>query len=173
MRPPERGCSGRHEATRRPRLHCRRRVRLSDTARTLPLQCAVRVAGRRDGGGRWRWRCAMYVARFSYSIKPVDRERALGLLGQEVETARGQGLEARLLVPLTRPPGGPALQYELVLPNLDAFEVFREEGVGGEASTRACLRDLSTILLEPPSVELLRIADTTAIARAQTESAES
>ena len=49
-----------------------------------------------------------YMARFSYSIKPVDRERALSLLGQEVEAARGQGLEARLLVPLTRPPGGPA-----------------------------------------------------------------
>ena len=65
--------------------------------------------------------------------------------------------EARLLVPLTRPPGGPALQYELVLPNLDTFEAFREEGVGGEDSTRAWLRDLSTILLEPPAVELLRI----------------
>ena len=84
----------------------------------------------------------MYVARFSYSIKPVDRERALGLLGQEVEAARGQGLEARLLVPLTRPPGGAALQYELVLPDLDAFEAFREEGLGGEESTRAWLCDL-------------------------------
>ncbi len=104
----------------------------------------------------------MYIARFSYSIKPVDRERALALLGQEVEAARGQGMEARLLVPLTRPPGGPALQYELVLPDLDAFEAFREEGVGGEASTRAWLRDLSAILLEPPAVELLRIADAAA-----------
>src|SRR5215211_6892155 len=104
----------------------------------------------------------MYIARFSYSIKPVDRERALALLGQEVEAARGQGMEARLLVPLTRPPGGPALQYELVLADLDTFEAFREEGVGGEASTRAWLRDLSAILLEPPAVELLRIAAVTA-----------
>lgn len=100
----------------------------------------------------------MYIARFSYSFKPVDRERALELLGQEVEAARGQGLEARLLVPLTRPPGGPALQYELVLPNLDAFEEFREEGIGGQESTRSWLRDLSMILLEPPAVELLRVA---------------
>ena len=69
----------------------------------------------------------MFIARFSYSIKPVDRERALALLGQEVDAARGQGLEARLLVPLTRAQGGPALQYELVLPNLDAFEVARSE----------------------------------------------
>ena len=43
----------------------------------------------------------MHIARFSYSIKPVDRERALALLGQEVEAARRA--EARLLVPLTRP----------------------------------------------------------------------
>ena len=113
----------------------------------------------------------MFIARFSYSIKPVDRERALALLGQEVEAARGQGLEARLLVPLTRPQGGPALQYELVLPSLDTFEAFREEGVGGEDSTRVWLRDLSAILLEPPAVELLRINATTAIA--QTESGES
>src|SRR5215212_11814515 len=110
-----------------------------------------------------------FIARFSYSIKPVDRERALALLGQEVDAAREQGLEARLLVPLTRAQGGPALQYELVLPTLDAFVAFREEGVGGEESTRAWLRDLSTIQQEPPAVELLRIAGTTA----QTESAES
>jgi hypothetical protein len=71
-------------------------------------------------------------------------------------------MEARLLVPLTRPPGGAALQYELVLPNLDAFEAFREQGVGGEAGTRAWLRDLSAILLEPPAVELLRVASTSA-----------
>ena len=104
----------------------------------------------------------MYVARFSYSIKPVDRERALALLTQEVEAARGQGLEARLLVPLTRPPGGGALQYELVAPDLNAVEAFREQGVGGEAGTRAWLRDLSAILLEPPAVELLRVAAGTA-----------
>src|ERR671914_958350 len=104
----------------------------------------------------------MYVARFSYSIKPVDRERALDLLAKEVEAARGQGLEARLLVPLTRPPGGAALQYELVLAELGAFEAFREQGVGGEAGTRAWLRDLSAILLEPPAVELLRVAEATA-----------
>jgi hypothetical protein len=103
----------------------------------------------------------MFIARFSYSIKPVDRERALKLLAQEVEAARGQGMEARLLVPLTRPPGGPALQYELVLADLDSFEAFRDEGVGGEASTRAWLRDLSAILLEPPAVELLRVATAT------------
>ena len=101
----------------------------------------------------------MYVARFSYAIRPVDRDRALELLAQEVKAARGQGMEARLLVPLTRPSGGAALQYEVALTSLDAFETFREEGIGGEAGTRAWMRDLSALLLEPPAVELLRIAD--------------
>ena len=100
----------------------------------------------------------MYVARFSYAIKPVDRDRALDLLGREVQAARDGGLEARLLVPLTRAAGGASLQYEVVLAGLDAFETFREQGVGGEAGTRAWMRDLSTLLLEPPAVELLRVA---------------
>ena len=100
----------------------------------------------------------MYVARFSYAIKPVDRDRAMDLLGQEVAAAQGQGMEARLLVPLTRAAGGAALQYEVVLPSLDALESFREQGIGGEAGTRAWMRDLSTLLLEPPAVELLRVA---------------
>ena len=104
----------------------------------------------------------MYVARFSYAIRPVDRDRAMELLGQEVEAAQGQGLQARLLVPLTRPSGGAALQYEVALPSLDAFETFREQGIDGEAGTRAWMRDLSTLLLEPPAVELLRIAAGTA-----------
>lgn len=109
----------------------------------------------------------MYVARFSYSIKPIDRERALSLLRQEVRAASEQGLETRLLVPLTRPPGGAALQYEVVLPDLDRFETFREQGLGGEDETRAWLRDLSGILLEPPTVELLRIADSDAVSGSQ------
>jgi hypothetical protein len=101
----------------------------------------------------------MYVARFSYHIKPIDREQALGLLRREVAAAREQGMAARLLVPLTRPPGGAALQYEIVVENLDAVETFREQGLGGEAAVRAWLHELSALLLEPPAVELLRIAE--------------
>jgi hypothetical protein len=101
----------------------------------------------------------MYVLRFSYTIKPVDRERAIELLGQEVDAARSEGLEARLLVPLTRPQGGPALQYELVSDDLNAFASFREQGIGGEELTRTWLRELSAILIEPPAVELLRVAE--------------
>ena len=100
----------------------------------------------------------MYVARFSYAIRPVDRDQVLALLQQEVEAARDTGLEARLLVPLTRASGDAALQVEVMVPTLDAFDAFREEGVGGETGTRSWARELSAYLLEPPAVELLRIS---------------
>ncbi len=99
----------------------------------------------------------MYVARFSYNIMPVDRDRALALLRQEVAAAMGQGIDAKLLIPLTRPPGGAALQYVVFLDDLDTFETFRDSGMGGEDETRAWLRELSEILLEPPTVELFRV----------------
>ena len=67
----------------------------------------------------------MYLARFSYNIKPVDRDTAMDLLGQSVTAAGEQGHAARLLVPLTRSPGGPALQVEVEFDTLDAFENFR------------------------------------------------
>jgi hypothetical protein len=103
-------------------------------------------------------RSQMYIARFSYNIKPIDRDQALALLNREVMAAQEQGMEARLLVPLTRPPGGAALQYEIVVGSLDKVETFREQGLGGEANTRAWLHELSALLLEPPAVELLRVA---------------
>lgn len=100
----------------------------------------------------------MYVARFSYSIKPIDRDRVIDLLAQEVTAAQAQGLDARLLIPLTRTAGGAALVVEVVLPSLDQLESFRERGLGAADETRAWLRELSELLLEPPVVELLRIA---------------
>ena len=103
----------------------------------------------------------MYLARFSYAIRPIDRDKALDLLRHQVEAARASGLQARLLIPLTRASGGAALQVEVLLPTLEVFDVFREEGVGGEAGTRNWARDLSDLLLEPPAVELLRISAST------------
>ena len=101
----------------------------------------------------------MYVARFSYCFRPVDRDTAMDLLGREAAAAREQGLRARLLVPLTRAPGGPALQFEVELDSLDALDRYRNEGLGSGDDTRAWLRELSDILLEPPAVELLRSDD--------------
>jgi hypothetical protein len=99
----------------------------------------------------------MYLARFSYSVMPVDRDRAIALIQREVEAARTNKLDARLLVPLTRGQGGAALQFEVELTSLDQFESFRERGIDSEEETRRWMHEFSEILLAPPEVELLRI----------------
>jgi len=45
---------------------------------------------------------ATYLARFSYDVLPVNRQRAIEFIHQEVKAARSKRLNARLLVPLTR-----------------------------------------------------------------------
>jgi hypothetical protein len=52
----------------------------------------------------------MYLARFSYDVLPVNRQRAVDFIKREVQAARTRNLKARLLIPLTRGPGGAALQ---------------------------------------------------------------
>ena len=44
----------------------------------------------------------MYLARFCYDVAPTNRQRALDCIRQEAEAARKRGLNARVLVPLTR-----------------------------------------------------------------------
>ena len=99
----------------------------------------------------------MYIARLSYSVLPVNRQRALDFIHREVEAAQRKQLKARLLVPLTRGPGGAALQFEVELPTLDQFERFRERGIESDEETGKWMHAFSEILLCPPEVELLRI----------------
>jgi hypothetical protein len=100
----------------------------------------------------------MYLARFSYDVLPVDRERAIDFIRREVEAARGNTLNARLLVPMTRGQGGAALQFEVELTNLDQLDQFRSRGVGSnQDQTRQWMHDFSEILVAPPAVEILRI----------------
>lgn len=99
----------------------------------------------------------MFIARFSYDILPVNRERALELIRRELAAARGRGLNARLLVPLTRPHGGAALQFELEVRQLDELENFRHRGVGSTQETGDWMHSLSEILVSPPAVEILRV----------------
>jgi hypothetical protein len=99
----------------------------------------------------------MHLARFSYDISPADRQRALELIRREVTAARDKKLQARLLVPLTREHGGPALQFEVELRSLDQLEDFRQRGVGSEKETSSWMHDFSEILLSPPAVEILRV----------------
>ena len=99
----------------------------------------------------------MYLARFSYDLLPVDRDRAIGFIRREVEAARAEGLNARLLVPLTRGEGGAALQFEVELTSLDQLERLRHRGGGPGEDTGEWMRAFSEVLLSPPGVEILRV----------------
>jgi hypothetical protein len=99
----------------------------------------------------------VFLARFSYEIEPVNRKRAIELILREVEAARGNGLNARLLVPLTRAQGGPALQFEVELTKLDQLDQLRHRGVGSDKETGNWMHSFSEILVSPPAVEILRV----------------
>lgn len=99
----------------------------------------------------------MYLARFSYDVLPINRRRAVDLIRREVEAARTDGLQARLLVPLTRGQGDPALQFEVELTKLDQLDEFRHRGVGSDDETANWMRIFSEILVSPPKVEILRV----------------
>jgi hypothetical protein len=99
----------------------------------------------------------MYLARFSYDLMPVDRDRAMDFIRREVESARREGLNARLLVPLTRGEGGAALQFEVELTNLDQLESLRHRGGGPGEDGGNWMRAFSEILRSPPGVEILRV----------------
>ena len=101
----------------------------------------------------------MFLVRFSYDFQPVDREAALSFIRREVAAAHERGLPARLLVPLTRPQGGAALQFEVELENLDQLDTFRQRGVGAEDQTADWMRSFSEILSAPPAAEILRIVE--------------
>jgi hypothetical protein len=101
----------------------------------------------------------MYVVRFSYDFLPAQRQQAIALIQREVEAARTQGLRARLLVPLTRAPGGASLHYEIELDHLDQFDDFRSSGLGSAEATGDWMRELSEVLTAPPVVEIARVAN--------------
>jgi len=101
----------------------------------------------------------LYLVRFSYDVRPVDREAALSFIRREVEAAHARGLAARLLVPLTRAHGGASLQFEVELANLDQFDAFRQRGVDSEDETGDWMRAFSEILVSPPAAEILRVID--------------
>src|SRR6266567_267402 len=79
----------------------------------------------------------MYLARFSYDVLPVNRQRAIDFIRREVEAARSEGLNARLLVPLTRGHGGVALQFEVELTKLDQLDQFRNRGICTNSARKA------------------------------------
>jgi hypothetical protein len=102
----------------------------------------------------------MYLARFSYDVLPVNRQRAIDFMRREAEAARGHSLNARVLVPLTRGPGGAGLQFEVELTSLDQLDQFRRRGGGSSEETSKWMSAFSEILVRPPEVEILRIEET-------------
>src|SRR5712671_312319 len=81
----------------------------------------------------------MYVARFSYDVMPANREQALDYIRGELQAARDSGLNGRILVPLTRGHGGgPALQFEVELANLDQLDQFAEASVRPKTHITGC-----------------------------------
>jgi hypothetical protein len=99
----------------------------------------------------------MYLARFSYDVTPANRQRALDCIRHELLAAQDSGLDARILIPLTRAHGGAALQFEVSLTSLDQLEIFRSRGVGSPEETNDWMHAFSAILLAPPAVEILRV----------------
>jgi hypothetical protein len=101
----------------------------------------------------------MYLARFSYDVLPVNRQRAVDFIRREVASARGNGLNARMLVPLTRGQGGAALQFEIELTSLDQLDQFRSRGIGSKEETGDWMHAFSEVLTAPPCVEILHVDD--------------
>ena len=100
----------------------------------------------------------MYLARFSYCVLPVNRQRALDFIRREVEAARSNGLNARMLVPLTRGHGdGAALQFEVELQKLDQLDQYRNRGIGSSKETGNWMHAFSEVLTAPPGVEILHV----------------
>ena len=108
----------------------------------------------------------MYLARFSYDVLPINRQRAIDFIRREVEAARSKGLSSRMLAPLTRGHGGgAALQFEVELAGLDQLDQFRNRGVGSTEETGSWMHAFSEVLTQPPCVEILRIEDLQASAQ--------
>ena len=97
----------------------------------------------------------MYLARFCYDVLPVNRQRAIDFIHREVEAARANRLNARMLVPLTRGHGqGAALQFEVELTSLDQLDQFRNRGVGSSQETSNWMHAFSEIFTAPPCIEI-------------------
>ena len=101
----------------------------------------------------------MYLARFSYDVLPVNRQRAIDFIRREVQAARSKNLNARLLVPLTRGDRGAALQFEVEVTDLDQLDKFRQSGMGSDQEAGQWMHAFSEILLSPPEVTILRVAE--------------
>jgi len=96
---------------------------------------------------------------------PANRQQAIDFIEKEVQAARSKNLNARLLIPLTRGDRGAALQFEIEVTDLDQLDQFRHSGVGSDREAGQWMHAFSDILLAPPEVAILRVAERTRGAR--------
>lgn len=99
----------------------------------------------------------MYLVRFAYDVLPVNRDAAVELIRLEVAAAKRRGFSARLLVPLTRGRGEPALEYEVEIPTLETLDEYRTTAMGSAGKTQDWIRKFSKILTQPPAVTVYRL----------------
>jgi hypothetical protein len=99
----------------------------------------------------------LYLVRFAYDVLPMNRDRAVALIRQEVAAAKDRGLTARLLVPLTRGRGEPALEYEVEISTLDELDEYRTTAMGSAKKTQDWMREFSEFLTQPPAVTVYRL----------------
>jgi hypothetical protein len=125
---------------------------LHDPPEAEPLP-VWRVCDLSDGVPKIAQEISMYLARFSYDVLPVNRQRAVDFIKREVQAARAKNLKARLLIPLTRGHGGAALQFEIEMTELDQLDQFRRGDAG------QWMHAFSEILTAPPEVTILRVDD--------------
>ena len=100
----------------------------------------------------------MYLARFCYDVLPINRQRAIDFIRREVDAARKNGLDARLLVPLTRGHGqrcGAAIRGRIE--GARSARQFRNRGVGSTEETGNWMHAFSEVLTQPPCVEILAL----------------
>ena len=101
----------------------------------------------------------MYLARFSYDVRPVDRQRAM-----DSSAARLKRPAATASTPgwcrLTRGRGdGAGLQFEVELQQLDQLDHLRNHGIGSREETGNWMHAFSEVLTAPPCVEILHVDD--------------
>jgi hypothetical protein len=96
-------------------------------------------------------------ARFSYDVLPADRRCAIDFIRQAARSARGKGLKARLVIPLTCGDGDRVLRCEAELNGLHRRREFCPAGIGSSEQTGRWMQALSEVHICRPEMTVVRV----------------